>query len=309
MIYTNWPLLKKKENLLMIDISILIVNYNTAELVARCIESILMQRDIHFEIIVIDNHSHDHSVAMLEKFAEHITFIANKDNKGFGKANNQAFALSKGRYIFMLNPDAVCLTEHDLSRLVEFMNAHSKFGLIGTRIVNHNDQVEPTAYTHYPRQQQTKADFSQLPGQLATVLGASMVVRREVFERVKGFDEDFFLYGEETDLCLRIRKAGYMIGYCESVTVKHVGSASEKGNPAAEVIRKKKAGKLLFYIKHYPPADVKAMVKHDLWQAKLHLFRLSLLKFFCKLNKRQEQKYQHYLVAKALADDFFNRKL
>lgn len=294
--------------LLMIDISVLVVNYNTADLVKQCIESLLSQRDVRFEVIVVDNNSRDHSLAVLQAYQSRITFIANMDNKGFGKANNQAFALSTGRYIFMLNPDAVCLTDHDLSRLTQFMDAELSYGLIGTRIVNNQDQVEQTAYYHYPHQQQTKADFSRLPGELATVLGASMVVRREVFEQVKGFDEDFFLYGEETDLCLRIRKLGYGIGYCESVTVKHVGSASEKGNPPTEILRKKKAGKLLFYRKHYPIADVRAIVRRDLRQARWHILRLSLIKVFCKLNAKQEQKLQRYLVARSLAKDFLNDK-
>lgn len=292
----------------MIDISVLIVNYNTADLVKKCVESVLRQCDIRFEIIVVDNSSHDHSVAALQSFGSDIILIANADNRGFGSANNQAFHVSRGRYLFMLNPDAVCTSDHDLYQAVQFMEAHPACGLMGTRIVNAQDKVEKTAYDHYPRQKQTRADFSKslakLPGRFATVLGASMVARRTVFETAQGFDEGFFLYGEETDLCLRIRKAGYEIGYCESVTVKHVGSASEKGNPREEVMRKKKAGKLLFYKKHYPAADVKRIVRHDLWQARLHLFRLSILKMLVGLNSSQQAKLRHQLVARDLAQDF-----
>lgn len=290
----------------MIDISILIVNYNTAELVKKCIESLLSQQNIHFEIIVIDNNSQDNSVAILQQFIPRITLVANSDNKGFGKANNQAFALCQGRIIFMLNPDAVCITNQDLYHAVQFMDEHTQFGLVGTRIINDNQQLEQTVYNHYPRQKQTTANFSDLPGVIATVLGASMVTRREVFEKVKGFDEDFFLYGEETDLCLRIRQSGYGIGYCESVTVMHVGSASEKGNPREEIMRKKKAGKLLFYRKHYPAADVRKIVQHDLNRARFHLLRLSLIKWLFGLNKKQESKYRHQLIARDLAYDFLN---
>lgn len=290
----------------MIDISVLIVNYNTAELVRKCIESVLSQRDINFEIIVVDNNSHDNSVAVLQQFMPQITFISNQENNGFGKANNQAFKVSSGRYIFMLNPDAVFVTDKDLHHAVQFMDAHNQYGLAGTRIVNNHHQVEHTVYHHYPHQKQTSMDFSSLPGVLATVLGASMIARREVFEKVKGFDEDFFLYGEETDLCLRIRKAGFMIGYCDAVTVQHVGSASEKGNPREEILRKKKAGKLLFYRKHYPQADVKKIVKRDLRQARFHLLRLSLIKLFFGLNKKQEYKYRHQLMARDLAVQYFS---
>lgn len=292
----------------MIDISVLIVNYNTADLVKKCIESVLKQCQARFEIIVVDNHSVDNSVAVLQSFGAAITLIANEDNRGFGRANNQAFHKSQGRYLFMLNPDAVCTSDLDLFHAIEYMNAHPQYGLIGTRIVNSQHQTERTAFTHYPRQKQTSVPFTHLPGQIATVLGASMIARREVFEKVKGFDEQFFLYGEETDLCLRIRKAGYEIGYCEQVTVQHVGSASEKGNPREEVLRKKKAGKLLFYRKHYPHVDVVKIIKHDLWQARFHLLRLSILKKVVGLNAKQQQKYRHFLLAKELAESFLYQK-
>jgi GT2 family glycosyltransferase len=288
----------------MIDISVLIVNYNTAQLVKKCIESLLSQQGVNFEIIVIDNNSQDNSVTVLQQFMPRITFVANSDNKGFGKANNQAFALSQGRIIFMLNPDAVCTTDKDLQRVVQFMDEHTQYGLVGTRIINDNQQLEETVYKHYPHQKQTRVDFSDLPGVIATVLGASMVTKREVFQKVNGFDEDFFLYGEETDLCLRIRQAGYSIGYCESVTVQHVGSASEKGNPREEIMRKKKTGKLLFYRKHYPLADVRKIVQRDLNRARFHLLRLSFIKWLFGLNKKQESKYRHQLIVRDIACDF-----
>lgn len=290
----------------MIDVSVLIVNYNTAELVKKCVESVLAQQDVNFEIIVIDNDSRDHSVNVLQAFTPRITFVPNQDNKGFGKANNQAFKLSQGRYIFMLNPDAVCLTDRDLYHAVKFMDEHAEYGLVGTRILNSHNHIEQTAYHHYPHQSQTSMDFSHLPGDLATVLGASMIARRDVFEKVHGFDEDFFLYGEETDLCLRIRKAGYSIGYCDTVSVQHVGSASEKGNPREEVIYKKKAGKLLFYRKHYSGADVRKIVKRDLRQARLHLLRLSVIKMLFGLNKKQENKCRHHIVARDLARNYLS---
>jgi GT2 family glycosyltransferase len=290
----------------IIDVSVIIVNYNTAQLVKKCVESVLCQQNINFEIIVVDNHSSDDSIDVLRQFEACIALIANSDNKGFGRANNQAFRICRGRYVFMLNPDAVCLTETDLFHAVQFMDHHPHCGLAGTRIVNADNKLERTAFLHYPRQTQTSADFSGLPGRLATVLGASMIARRDVFERIHGFDEDFFLYGEETDLCLRIRKLGYTIEYCEQMTVRHIGSASEKGNPREEVVRKKKAGKLLFYKKHYPKSDVLKIVKHDLRHARFHMLRLSLIKRLFGLNVKQENKYRHHRVSLELARQFLN---
>ena len=90
------------------------------------------------------------------------------------------------------------------------------------------------------------------------------------------------------------------------MTVQHVGSASEKGNPREEVMRKKKIGKLLFYRKHYPEMDVRKIVKHDLNQARFHLLRLSLIKWLFGLNKEQESKYRHQLIVRDLTTDFLN---
>lgn len=293
----------------MVDISVLIVNYNGAAFVSKCIESLLIQQQVNFEIIVVDNQSQDASVSILRQFEPRITLIANQDNKGFGRANNQAFKVSQGRYIFMLNPDAICLSPLDLSHAVQFMEAHSEFGLVGTRIVNVKNHLEHTVFHRYPHQRETSADFSTLPGKIATVLGASMVARREVLEKVSGFDEDFFLYGEETDLCLRIRKQGHAIGACETVTVQHIGGASEKGNPRAEILRKKKAGKLLFYTKHYPHQDVVKLMKHDLRRAKLHLLRLSVMKLFGVLSKKNQAKYQQYQVVAEVARGFIKESV
>lgn len=292
-----------------INISVLIINYNTAELVKACIESVLKQRDINFEIIVVDNQSRDASLAVLQQFGAQIQLIANNQNLGFGKANNQAFAKSQGEYLFLLNPDAVLLTDLDLYHAVQYMQTHAEYGLIGTRIIDSANQLTVSASYHYPRQKQTQADFSHLPGEWATVLGASMVIRRDVFANIGGFDEQFFLYAEETDLCLRIRQAGYAIGYCEAVTVQHIGGASEKSNPPAEVIAKKKSGKYLFYRKHYPTADVIKLVKKDLWYARWHLVRLSLRKWLFGLNKKQAAKWVRHQVSCQTAKEFLSKSV
>jgi len=295
-------------NTYMVDISIIIVNYNTASLVKKCVESLLNQRNIRAEIIVVDNDSKDQSVTLLQAFEPHIMLIANQENKGFGKANNQAFRKSRGRYLFMLNPDAMCLSDLDLFHIVQFMDDHPRVGLAGTSITNNSGQLMTTVFDHYPREKQTSVDFSHLPGKIASVLGASMVARRDVFEKINGFDESYFLYAEETDLCLRVRQLGYSIDYCDQVVVQHVGGASEQGNPREEVMRKKKKGKLLFYSKHYPSSDVVKMMKHDLKNARFHLLRLSLIKLIVGLNKNQEIKYKQHKVSSELAQHFLNSR-
>lgn len=291
----------------MPDVSLLIVNYNTADLVKKCIQSVLKQKNIAAEIIVIDNASHDNSVAVLQTLQQEILFVANTDNIGFGRANNQAYHLSKGRYLFLLNPDAEFITERDLYNSIQYMKNNPQYGLIGTQVLDSNNKVTDSASRHYPRQKQTTANFSNLPGEWATVLGASMLVRRDVYQKINGFDEDFFLYAEETDLCLRIRKQGYMIGYYEDVAVRHSGSASERKNPPEEVARKKKRGKYLFYSKHYPKADVIKLVKADLWHAKFQLLRLAIIKRFWGLNEVNVMRYARHQVSRTVAQEFLEK--
>jgi GT2 family glycosyltransferase len=288
----------------MNDISILIVNYNTKALVMQCVEALLKQQGVTYDIVVVDNCSQDDSVASLKAYEPQITVIANRDNKGFGAANNQAFQVSQGRYVFMLNPDAICMTDYDLRACVDYMEAHPEVGLAGTRILNSEGVLQQTAFDHYPRQAESKTDFSHLPGQLASVLGASMLMSRELFAYLHGFDERFFLYAEETDLCLRVRQMNKQIGYCETVTVKHVGGASERKTPPDELIRKKKSAKILFFEKHYPADAVKSMMLRDLRYARWHLLRLGVLKKLFGLNDKQAIKYRQLNVVRELARNF-----
>lgn len=264
-----------------LDVSVLTVNYKTPELVERCVGSVLSQQGVRFEMRVVDNASGDDSLARLKALEPRIHVIANTENKGFGVANNQAAENCRARYLFLLNPDAVCTREDDLARLVAYMDAHPQVGLVGTRIVNHEGETQLTAFDHYPREKQSQRDFSSLPGKLATVLGASMFIRRDAFEKIGGFDPDYFLYAEETDLCLRLREAGYEIGYVDEVTVQHLGGGSEHANPRLAVIRMKKAGKYLFYQKHYPKDAVLAMAKKEKRQAGWRYAALRLKQCIC----------------------------
>lgn len=260
------------------DISILIVNYNTAELVERCVESVLKQKNVNFEIIVVDNASADNSVLTLQKFGDKINLIANQENLGFGKANNRAFADSCGRYAFLLNPDAELLGTHDLAHIVKFMDTHKEYGLVGTRIIDLNSKLETPPKYSYPGEKYTNYPFKDLPGKIAFIIGASMVFRREVFNKIHGFDENFFLYAEDADICLRTRKAGFKIGYLDGVSIQHVDAASERKISSYNLTIKKARADQLFFKKHYNPGQVAIINRHILKQARvrklLHCLRL-----------------------------------
>ena len=168
----------------MLDVSVIIINYNTADLIKPCVESVLKQKGVTFEIIVIDNASHDNSKAMISSLGDHVHPVFNEDNLGFGKANNQAFRVSHGRYLFLLNPDAEFTQPNDLMNLVYFMDEHPDHGLIGTRIIDANEQNTISSWKYYPRQTQTNADFSHLPGVWACVFGGMYLKKSMVLMKI-----------------------------------------------------------------------------------------------------------------------------
>jgi GT2 family glycosyltransferase len=277
-----------------VDASVIIVNYNTGDILADCLRSVLSQTGVSFDVIVIDNASQDNSVTVLESFADSIEIILNGENSGFGKANNLAFQRSNGRYIFLLNPDALFTTSADLQNIVAFMDAHTEYGLAGTRLFKSQTQTEGHSFLSYPGQRYLTRSLPSLPGHIAWVLGASMIIRRNVYEQSRGFDEDYFLYGEEADLCLRIRKLGYAIGFCKNVVISHIGGASERSVDIEAIQIKKQRGLHLFYCKHYDPIDVVRLVKRDRRRALLRLALIKAKKMFFQLTERQRKRYCTY---------------
>jgi GT2 family glycosyltransferase len=277
------------------DVSIIVVNYNTAQIVHECIASVLRQVGIEFEVVVVDNASSDNSAAVLTPLrSDTIQILLNRENIGFGRANNQAFKHSRGRYIFLLNPDAVLLEPYDLQRLVAFMDENSRCGLSGTRILKEKVGQESYPFMYYPGEKSLQQKLQWLPGNIAWVLGASMIIRREVYVAVHGFDEDYFLYAEEADLCLRIRQRGFIIDQCQHVAVKHIGGISESTAPIEHVQRKKQAALYLFYKKHYLASEIARLVKRDRARALFRLLPLLVQKYCGGLSGRQYPRYHKY---------------
>jgi N-acetylglucosaminyl-diphospho-decaprenol L-rhamnosyltransferase len=250
------------------DISVLIVAYNSAGQIARCLESLAQQTGINFEVIVVDNASKDDTLAQCRKFG-HIRMIPSPENLGFGRGNNLGFAASTGRYIYLLNPDARLVGTGALVELCRGMDAHSRWGLAASRVRSEDGTHEEQPATGYPGQRHVPHQFAKLPGGIAWILGASMIVRRELYEQLGGFDPAFFLYSEETDFCLRVRKAGYEIGQILEVTVEHIGGASEDRGDPYDVSARKLRGLIIFRQKHYSPADCRRLAERDLRRARI----------------------------------------
>src|SRR5256885_866935 len=231
------------------DVSVITVTYNSAASIIDCLNSVRAQQGVEREILVIDNASSDHTVNVVLGLQANLTLIENHENVGFGRACNQGFAISKGRYIYLLNPDAQLIGTDALATLCRALSEHAHWGMAGSRVVSATGEEKRPATT-YPDQSHVRKDFSELPGKIAWVVGASIMIKREVYAELGGFDPDFFLYSEETDFCLRLRERGYEIGLVEDVAVRHIGGASARGRHPDEVRNRRPQGVQLFLRKH-----------------------------------------------------------
>lgn len=227
-----------------IDLSIITVNWNTKELLFNCIESAYRTIKRHsFEYIVIDNGSVDGSVAALRSRYPGVMLIENASNTGSTRANNQGLSAGKGRYLMMLNSDTI-LTEEAVDRLVEFMDRHPEAGAAGGQLLNRDGSRQnsfdsfPTLLTEltnksllkmlFPRRYLHKNAKFEKPVEVDQVISACVIARREVIEQVGLLDERFFLFFEETDWALRIRKAGWSIFHVPSAQIYHLQGQSAK---------------------------------------------------------------------------------
>jgi len=250
------------------DLSILTVNWNTSDLLRRCLTSIYHTvRDLQFEVIVVDNGSTDDSIAMIERNFPQVRLIRNPNNRGFASANNQAILASNGRHVLLLNSDAMLLDD-SVQQMVKFLDQNPETGAVGGKLLNLDGSfqfsfadfpsllseillltglsrlVYPPSYPSYPEvrsQEQRVVDW---------VSGAFLAVRRDTINDVGLLDEDYFMYTEEVDWCFRMRQRGWRIVYMPTVRAAHASGAS-----AHQVLRHKRAqlyySKWLFFAKHH----------------------------------------------------------
>jgi len=256
------------------------------------LESILRQKETSFEVIVIDNASSDDTLQSLRK--DGVSVVESKENLGFGRACNLAFAQSRGDFVFCLNPDAELVNDYALREICRKMEQNPRWGLAGTKVVSHAGHLESPPALEYPGQKHVRRDFSKLPGDIAWVIGASMVVRRDVYQQLGGFDPDYFLYSEETDLCLRTRELGYEIGWMEDVVVKHIGGESEKNADPYSVSSRKLNGLLTFRSKHYAKDECVLLARRDLNRALFRMVTNRIQGIFRGQRSKPWAKYRMY---------------
>jgi len=234
----------------MNDLSIIIVNYNVKQFLINLVESIYKAvKSISFEIIVVDNASEDGSIETLQNKYPEVRLIANKVNVGFGAANNQALQLAKGKYLLLLNPDTI-VNEDTFTKMISFFNNNNEVGIAGCKVLNPDGTLQLACRRSFPGPWTsfTKViGLSQLfPGtklfarynltyldenksyEVDAVSGAFMMIRREVYEKIGGFDQQFFMYGEDLDICYRAQKAGFKVYYVHSTEIIHYKGESTK---------------------------------------------------------------------------------
>lgn len=285
-------------------ISVIIVNYNSGIYAKTCVESLLKQSNVKLEIIVVDNASADDSINVLKNaFGNKITLIESKENLGFGRGNNLAASKATGEFILLLNPDTEISDSEALYKLVDFLISNQKLGLVGPKISEPRKNKFVTPRLSYPSSKKLKFNqkFKQLPGKIAWLLGACLLLKREVYQEISGFDPDYFMYGEDADFSLQIRQHGYEIGYCETVVINHVSGASEFGADSLDKWLRKKRGVFLFCMKHYDQGDVLKIAKNAIIKSKLYLAVLFVTSLFRNKNSVAIVDKKHRLQATIIA--------
>lgn len=228
-------------------LSIILVNWNTAELLCRCLETVLASpAGQGAEIVVVDNGSVDDSVARVRERFPQVRLIENSANTGFARANNQGARECTGALLLLLNTDTE-VREGALEALTGFVASHDDVGIAGARLLSPDGSVQSSCRTEpgllnallealyltrlaprsrlFGRPEMTWFDHGSVLD-VDYVSGACLLIRRALWDRLGGFDEGFFFYGEDADLCRRARQIGYRVVYFPGAEVLHLGGAS-----------------------------------------------------------------------------------
>ncbi len=249
----------------LFDLSIVIVSWNEVARLRECLGSILMPLAFRsMRVVVVDNASADGSAEMVEQTFPTVQVIRNTENVGFARANNQGITASTSRLVLLLNSDTR-VPPGALPRLVTFMDEHPQAGAVGPRLIRPNGEAQAFAFGSDPTpgyllrrglfrliRQRALHDWDTNQIQAVNwISGACLLARREALDQVGLLDENIFMYFEDNDLCLRMRRAGWKIFFNPQVTIIHVGGVRLAQSAART--RWYDASLRYFYSKHYSP--------------------------------------------------------
>ena len=260
------------------DVSIIIVNYNVRDFLNNALVSVFRALEgMNGEVFVVDNASDDGSSDLVRRSFPNVRLIANNVNVGFAKANNQALALSSGKYLLLLNPDTI-VQEDTFRTLINFFEANGDVGMAGCKILNPDGTLQlacrrsfPTPWVAFTKVSGLSLLFgsTKLFGkynltylnpdesyEVDAISGSCMMIRREVFNTIGGLDESFFMYGEDLDWCYRVQKGGWKVFYVADTKIIHYKGESTRRSDIDELsifykamrlfVRKHHQGSLLF---------------------------------------------------------------
>ena len=296
-------------------LSTIIVTYNTREMTLDCLRSLLADtQDLEHEIFIVDNASTDGTLDAIRKDFPPVRIIANTENKGFGAANNQAMRIATGKYFLLLNSDAFP-KPGAIPTLIKELESQPAVALIGPKLLNPDDSMQLSCFkfpsparawlentwlaTVFSRNQ-ILGDYRHWPHDTARcvdwLIGACMLLRREVYEQVGGFDERFFMYAEESDWQLRKQKAGHKIAFTPHAQVMHLaGASTDPSKPKKEksLINEHFFHSLdLYTVKHHGLAGLfflrSAMITGTLLRFPLYLAALLIPKRRTRAKKKLE---------------------
>jgi N-acetylglucosaminyl-diphospho-decaprenol L-rhamnosyltransferase len=284
-----------------LDLTVTIVSYNTRDLLRACLASLAADRSAcSVEVHVVDNHSSDGSPELVRAAFPHARVIANRENVGFARANNQSWHLARGRYWLLLNSDAE-VRPGVLDALVQFMDAHPRAGLASARLVNldgspqHCAQAVPglarllleASRLHKLLPQSVRGrillgpywNYAQ-PVRVGWTWGTALIARRAAIEECGPLSEQFFMYGEDLEWCLRVRRRGWDVWFCPSAEVLHHGGQS----PAGEAMPADRLKARLDGI--YRAVEVHRGQRYVRWLRRVSLFTLGMERLAGQLRGR-----------------------
>jgi len=313
-------------------ISVIIVSFNTREILRACLGRLHESAaGLNLEVIVVDNHSRDASADMVAKDFPSVRLVRSQVNLGFAAANNVGFRIAKGDFILLLNPDAMLETDA-LHRSLQHMQANPAIGMGGGRLIDNLGRQQPSARLYpsllnevlvlsglaarFPESRffgrfDRTWDNSDRPARVDWVPGAFALIRKTALDAVGGFDERFFLYYEEVDLCLRMNQAGWSIWYWPDVVIRHAGGASSKtvehvefSSTGSQLTLWRMRSALLYYRKHHgaPVTSLVAMLETG-W----HWLRALRARIVGNARKQQESSRVVTLMRNAWNDTHCGR--
>jgi len=284
-------------------VSIIIVNYNGIAYTRGAVLSI-RRHSPSSEIIVVDNCSTDGSVEALKDELSPLTVLSMKKNKGFGYGCNRGAEAATGKYLFFLNNDAL-ISENTPNILASFLETHPTVAACGPRLMNHDGSfqlsigLDPSLFSEWTiRRWQRQSNAGELLSNINRkfadkpvdwITGAALMVRRDVFERIGGFDESFFMYFEDADLCRRIRNLGLEVLYIPQTSLTHLGGRSY-GNTNKKIDYEYRRSQLRIYDKSQPLF------------ARLVIRLYLLAKFILKLSNSSERQLSASVIALLFRD-------